>query len=172
MPLSISLIPSVVTYDGATFAYVQVRVGDQLGETTKIPWGTFFGQEHVVPLEPLASNVVRLSTKLIKGRSTKQERRRIEAIGGRRHSGSGALIGNKSDGSTDRWRMENKFTTAASYSVKLHELMKLRSECRNAQVPVFNVDFQDKHTGATKDSWVLVPSKEWEKLVNGAPDNQ
>ena len=86
--------------------------------------------------------------------------------------GSGAFIGHKSDGSTDRWRMENKFTTAKSFRVTLDDLTKLRGECRNAQSPVFNVDFQDKFTGATTESWVLVPHKDWEKLENAAANNR
>jgi hypothetical protein len=66
--------------------------------------------------------------------------------------------------------MENKFTTAESRRVELKELRKLRSECLNGQVPVFNIDFQDKHTGATKESWVLIPTKEWERLANAEND--
>ena len=104
----------------------------------------------------------KLSNKTIRRRSIKQERKRIEAIGGRTHAGSGAFASNKSVGSTDEWRMENKFTGARSYRVQVADLEKIRGECRNLQTPVFNIDFQDKHTGETYDYEVLIPDK-WKK---------
>jgi hypothetical protein len=143
---------------------IRARTDEGTGSIV-VPWASAFCREHIVFISP-PSGGIPIKKKAIKRRSTKQERRRIEAIGGKAHRGSGSRIGYKSDGSTERWRMENKFTTAQSYRVTLADLAKLRSECVNAQVPVFNVEFQDKHTAEVKESWVLVPAKEWERLVN------
>jgi hypothetical protein len=167
LPLSVAVTVLTSQTPEGTWASVVVHTGDgKRGESIAAPWEQFFHKEHTVVLRALETNVRPMSAKTKKKRSAKQERKRIEGAGGRAHSGSGAFIGNKSDGSIGyRWRMENKFTTSSSYRVTLNDLAKLRSECRNGQVPVFNVDFQDKHTGTTKDSWVLVPHKHWERLV-------
>lgn len=164
--------PCVVLEQGGPGRWLEilVRTDDGTGTTGRLPWETAFGPEYPVILEQPQGGIP-VSHKEVKRRSAIQERKRIEAIGGRRHSGSGSRSGYKSDGSTDRWRMENKFTTAVSYRVQLKDLHKIRSECLNGQAPVFNVDFQDKHTGETRESWVLVPSKEWEKLVNATSDD-
>ncbi|MFA5435836.1 MAG: hypothetical protein WC372_07360 [Candidatus Neomarinimicrobiota bacterium] len=142
---------------------IHVRTDEGTG-SVRSNYLTAFGEEHVVILEA-PKGTVQLRTKTLKKRATRQERQRIEAIGGRRHSGSGSFAGNKSDGSTDRWRMENKFTTAESFRVTLADLTKLRSECRGFQAPVFNVEFQEK-TGAVRETWVLVPAADWERLVH------
>lgn len=158
--------PNVVFEQGGGGQWLEIRVrtDEGSGTTGRIPWTFAFGPEYTVILEA-PKGAVQLRTKAIKRRATRQERQRIEAIGGRRHSGSGSFAGNKSDGSTDRWRMENKFTTAESYRVTLADLLKLRSECRGFQAPVFNVEFQEK-TGAVKETWVLVPAADWERLVH------
>jgi len=169
MPLSARVSVYVRERGAVTEAHLHLSVGDAQG-TLVVPWGTFFEREHtVITLAPAGG--IRLSAKQLKRRATKQELSRIEAIGGKRHSGSGSKAHLKSDGSTDRWRMENKFTTAASFSLKLADLTKLRSECQGWQAPVFNVEFQEKHTGRVKETWVLLPAKEWEKLVNANADD-
>jgi hypothetical protein len=149
---------------------IRARTDEGTGSVV-VPWASAFCREHVLIMTP-PSGGRPLKKKAIKSRSAKQEAKRIEAVGGRRHAGSGSLSGYKSDGSTDRWRMENKFTSAQSYRVTLADLAKLRSECRNAQAPVFNIEFQDKHTSRVKETWVLVPAKEWEKLVHAADENR
>lgn len=170
MPLSVKLLLSTYTLPGEPiFLHAEVRADGSVGYV-KVPWDRAFGNELVAILEPPQGGQP-MKKKAIQRRATRQETKRIEAVGGRRHSGSGSRRGYKSDGSVGyRWRMENKFTTAASYRVQLRDLGKLRSECLNGQAPVFNVEFQDKHTGQVKESWVLVPAKEWEKLVNATDD--
>ena len=171
MPVSVGVVVSTVQRDGSTWASVRVLTGDGAQGAYEAPWDTFFNVEHSVILRMPDGTAGAMTTKTKKKRSAKQERKRIEGVGGRAHVGSGAFVGHKSDGSTDRWRMENKFTTAQSFRVTLNDLTKIRSECRNAQAPVFNIDFQDKRTGATKDSWVLVPHKDWERLEKQAIKN-
>lgn len=109
----------------------------------------------------------RVSHKRIKKASMQQEQQSAEALGGRRVSGSGARPGHKGDGRVPgRFRIENKFTTAASFSVKHSELRKIRAECEGLEVPVFDVQFKEKVTLRTIDNWVLVPRDHWEKLAN------
>ena len=166
LPVSVGITLTTATDETGTWATITVNTADGGFGQLMGPWETFFGREHAVLVRPPEGKAHQMSAKTKKKRSAKQERKRIEGAGGRAHVGSGAFVGHKSDGSIGyRWRMENKFTTAASYRVTLNDLTKLRSECINGQVPVFNVDFQDKHTGATKDSWVMLPHKEWERLV-------
>lgn len=165
MPLSVKVRLDYDDTPRTPYVTINVRTDEGQGVSQPINYLTLFNIEHIVFISP-PSGGLPMKKKAIKRRSTKQERRRIEAIGGKAHRGSGSRIGYKSDGSTERWRMENKFTTAQSYRVTLADLAKLRSECVNAQVPVFNVEFQDKHTAEVKESWVLVPAKEWERLVN------
>lgn len=168
MSLSVKVVLAPV--NGGSFLHIVATTEEGQG-SLDVAWGCAFGPEYTIVLEPPQGGM-RMSHKEVKRRSARQERQRIEAVGGRRHSGSGSRSGYKSDGSLGyRWRMENKFTTKESYRVALSDLRKLRSECLNGQAPVFNVDFQDKHTGETKDSWVLVPSKEWERLVNATSDD-
>ena len=166
MYLSVAITALLEQDEGSNFVTVKVQEGINEGRVERIPWESFFGVPHTVTMVAPKGEAHVMSTKVKKQRSSRQERRRIEAVGGRSHVGSGAFAGHKSDGSTDKWRMENKFTTAQSYRVTLSDIHKLRSECRNGQAPVFNVDFQEKRTGATKESWVLIPHKEWERLVN------
>lgn len=168
MLVSLNVTVGTVQKEDGTWATVSVRTGDGASGSCEGPWNAFFGVEHSVLMKMPQGDTGAMTTKVKKKRSAKQERRRIEGIGGRAHVGSGAFIGHKSDGSTERWRMENKFTTAKSYRVTLDDLTKIRSECRNAQAPVFNIDFQDKRTGVTSESWVMMPHKVWEKLVNQA----
>ena len=172
MPLSVTvnLSTRISEASDGEFLSIRVHVDGQDGQLVT-PWYYGFERDLVVPLES-PSGGYKMSAKEVKSRSARQERKRIEAVGGRRHSGSGSKSGYKSDGSLDnRWRMENKFTTTRSYRVTRRDLLKLRSECLNGQEPVFNIDFQDKHTGATEESWVIVPSKAWERLVRGTSDD-
>ncbi len=109
----------------------------------------------------------RPSTKRLKKASMKQERESAEAVGGRRQSGSGARPGHKGDGRVrGRYRFENRLTTAASHTVKLADLRKIRSECEGLEVPIYDLQFKEKQTLRTIDNWVLVPRDHWEKLAN------
>lgn len=167
MPLSVTVSLEPAATPEGQWLTIRARA-DGCAGTITLPWEGAFQREHCVILEQ-PSGGTPLSKKAIKKRSTRQERKRIEAVGGRRHAGSGAFAGYKSDGSVGyEWRMENKFTTAQSYRVTVQDLRKLGSECINGQKPVFNIDFQDKHTGVTSESWVLIPFKAWEKLVNAS----
>lgn len=94
----------------------------------------------------------------IKKLSQKQERQVMADLGGRTQPASGAKPGHKGDGRLyGHLRMEAKFTLAESYSLKLAELAKLRSECEDMEAPVMVLDFKDRSTGREKDRWAIFP---------------
>lgn len=96
--------------------------------------------------------------------ATNQERSTAEALGGSRQTGSGARRGHKGDGRVfGRFLIENKFTQAKEFRLKLADLRKARAECTGQEVPVFNVQFREPHTLMVLDNWALVPWSEWEK---------
>ena len=128
--------------------------------------------EGVTKFFPELKKSLKTSHKRLKHASMQQEQKSAEALGGRRQSGSGARPGNKGDGRVrGRFRIENKFTTAESFRVKLAELRKLRAECEGLEVPIFDVQFKEKVTLRTIDNWVLVPRDHWEKLANAQAGN-
>lgn len=103
----------------------------------------------------------------IKKASQKQERRIMAGIGGRVQPASGARPGYKSDGRKyGELRIEAKFTYANSYRLTLVDLNKLRSECEGPESPALVLDFKEKATGRTTDSWVVIPHAEWERIIN------
>jgi hypothetical protein len=104
--------------------------------------------------------------------SRKQEREIMDGIGGRVQCASGAVAGYKSDGRLhNRVRMEAKFTYAKSFSIKRSDLDKIRGECEGRESPAFVVDFKDRASGRTQDRWVMIPHKEWERMINGSADD-
>lgn len=99
--------------------------------------------------------------------ATLQERETSEALGGYRQTGSGSRRGYKGDGRIfGRFRIENKFTQAKEFRLKLAELRKIRAECSGQEVPIFNVQFREEGTLRILDSWALIPWSEWEKRAN------
>lgn len=112
----------------------------------------------------------KISRKRVKQLSMKQETACAESVGGQRQKGSGNLSWNKGDGRVrGRYRIENKFRTAASITVKLADLQKIRAECVGLEVPVFDILFREKGTLRPLDNWVLLPKDHWEKLANADP---
>jgi hypothetical protein len=110
------------------------------------------------------------SAKRIKRISRKQEQRTAESSGGRAQSGSGSRPGYKGDVRVyDKYRIENKFTFAGSYKIDMLTLNKIRGECEGNERPAVSLDFVDKLTGRTRDTWVIIPKADWEKL-NAATD--
>lgn len=94
----------------------------------------------------------------IRHHSQKQERQIMTDLGGRTQPASGSKPGAKGDGRLyGKLRMEAKFTFAGSYSLKLRELQKIRSECDVTEEPVLVLDFKDRATGRELDRWALLP---------------
>lgn len=99
----------------------------------------------------------KIPAKKNKRASIKQETEIMEALGGRRQAGSGALAHLKGDGRVrDKFRVEAKYTRSGSYRVTRQELNKIRGECTPPEVPLFIIDFVDPETGGSPDRWVMV----------------
>jgi hypothetical protein len=113
-----------------------------------------------------------VSTRRIKKLSQKQERRIMSDIGGRVQSASGAKNGYKGDGRLyNQIRMEAKFTFAKQFSLTRTILNKIRGECEGSEKPAVVIDFKNKFTGITEDSWVVIPYSEWKKTTNDTSNN-
>lgn len=109
--------------------------------------------------------------KKLRRKAMKVEDKLAEDIGGRRHKGSGSLSYLKGDVRLrGRVRAESKFTQSGSYRVNLADLWKIASECAPGEVPAFDVTFVEPRTLKERDSWVLIPRSEWQRLleVDGA----
>jgi len=109
----------------------------------------------------------KIPARKIRRTSRQQEEKVMAGIGGRTQPGSGCVNGYKSDGRLkDLVRVEAKFTFGTIYSVKRADLDKIRGECQGHEKPAFVIDFKDRASGRTQDSWVLMPHKEWERMIN------
>jgi hypothetical protein len=143
---------------------IWVRTPDGTAEWpigTVIPNGEIYTQ-YVPNPEPKPKKI---SAKKNKRASMAQEREVMEALGGRRQAGSGALGHLKGDGRVrDKYRVEIKYTRTKSYRVDRDELSKIRGECTGMEQPLFVIDFVDKETGGSEDRWVMMPFHEFQKL--------
>lgn len=104
----------------------------------------------------------------VKKHSRQQEEAVMKSIGGRTQPGSGCVPGYKSDGRLHgRVRMEAKFTYGTIFPLRKEDLDKIRGECEGRELPAVVVDFKDRASGKTRDSWVLITRAEWENLIRG-----
>jgi hypothetical protein len=127
-----------------------------------LPQGDIYTQYVPVP-EPTAAKAV--SKKTQKRASVRQENEIMEALGGRRQAGSGAVAHLKGDGRVrDKYRVEIKYTRKGSYRVERSELNKIRGECAGTEIPLFVVDFVDPQTGGSADRWVMVEFDRFQQL--------
>lgn len=98
-------------------------------------------------------------------RSRRQEDRTARTYNGSRNVMSGAGWMRKADVRSMQFMIENKFTDAQSYSLKLVELRDLAKKARLAgRVPLFQVDV-DGHR------YVIIPEEDFLDLLSeGAQD--
>jgi hypothetical protein len=188
MPLSVNIILEVVNADvKPTNPDLKLHIrSNGMSGVAYTDWETFIaGGEATGFLEAPKGKGLRTSRKRLKEASMQQELESAQALGGHRQTGSGARPGNKGDGQVldqsaidnleaapGRFRIENKFATGASTTLRLSELQKIRAECQGHETPVFDVQFKDRNTLRTLDNWVLIPRREWEKLASQADDNR
>lgn len=103
----------------------------------------------------------------IKRRSLRQEKRAAAGVGGKIQPGSGAIPGKKGDFVIKgEVRGECKFTYASQYSLSLDTMYKIASEAEGGEVPVVEVQFLDKKSGKPLEELVVLYRSDWEKLVN------
>jgi hypothetical protein len=104
--------------------------------------------------------------------SQKQEQRVMKDIGGRVHKASGAA-GDKGDGHLRGVvRVEMKYTFADSFRLDRETLDKIRSECRDKEIPAVVIDYKVKPSGRTVDSWAVIPYEVWKKVIHGIANDQ
>jgi hypothetical protein len=90
-----------------------------------------------------------------------QEDEGAELIGGKRHIGSGAISGLKSDASSEIWQQEAKQTGGKSFRLSLDVLSKITSEARRQdKKPMLFLRFTDiPDEMVVDDDWVIFPAK-------------
>jgi hypothetical protein len=106
-------------------------------------------------------------------RSRKQEKRVAAREGGRRQPGSGSVEGFGGDVRVaGQYRGECKLTRAASYSLKLKDLMKLEQQASKNELPIFEIGFQGE---VPQRNYVVMPEWVYETLMvesGRRPDGQ
>jgi hypothetical protein len=88
-----------------------------------------------------------------------------ELVGGKRHAGSGAMDGLKSDASSDDWQVECKQTEKRSMIIQLDWLEKITREATGCgKIPMLHLRLLAAEADIQKD-WVCIPAKVFEKLT-------
>lgn len=78
---------------------------------------------------------------------------------GRRVKGSGAGLIKGDVCIRGLRRLEAKLTTKKSYTLKVEDLVKIRSETRNLELPGFEVHFVHPHTYKAYEKWLLIDAR-------------
>jgi hypothetical protein len=100
------------------------------------------------------------------GRPVDQEKRVAKALGGRRHSGSGASFYLKADASTPEFLIEAKQTEHGSISVKKEWLVKITNQALAVRKwPALAIEIRGGDDDAvTERDWVCVPLSCFKRL--------
>jgi hypothetical protein len=103
----------------------------------------------------------------LRKRSRNQEKGIADDIGGNVQKGSGACSGAKGDvRKAGQYRIEAKLTQASQYTLKLETLHKIMSECEGLEQPALVVDFVERGSLRTKESWAVIPYPDLLEIVN------
>jgi len=124
-----------------------------------------------VPLQSLTPEPLgrRKGLKKAKKTSQKQEVDIAAELGGTTQPGSGNQRGAKGDvRKKGELRVEAKFTTARSFSLKLDELYKISGECGLGERPVFVIDFLEPGTRKPKDRFAVIHFEDLKELLNAS----
>jgi hypothetical protein len=126
------------------------------------------GLEETLELEEPDVEVNRKKTlKRQKKASRDQEIDIAEELGAKVQVNSGATVGSKGDvRKKGVVRVEAKFTSFSSYSLKLEELHKISGECEGKEKPVMVVDFQEPRTHRTLDRYAIVPFEDFKEMFD------
>jgi hypothetical protein len=95
-----------------------------------------------------------------------QEEEGARLIGGRRHVGSGAIEGLKSDASSSRWQLEAKQTAGKSIGVSLEWLEKISREARSQDKhPILFLRFTRIPSDMViEEDWMVIPASVFERM--------
>lgn len=101
-----------------------------------------------------------------------QETEAANLVGGKRHRGSGAKTGLRSDGSSVRYQIEAKQTKHQSIALGTDWLLKLSREAiGKSKVPLLHVRFLNSPADLLDKDWILVPAQEFRTLFELAKGN-
>jgi hypothetical protein len=106
-----------------------------------------------------------------KRRSQLQERELAEELGARTQPNSGAMSGAKGDvRKKGEFRLEAKYTQAASFSLVVDDLWKIASECSDGELPLFIIEYL---TGTSNLSrFAVLNFEDFKELLNDAREHR
>jgi hypothetical protein len=169
--IEVAFTPDRCSICGYQKVAVQVRGRDGTGRRPPYCIHCNSGIEKTVPLRPLESKQRPKASK-VRRLAKKQDEKVAKAIGGRVQAASGARPDCKGDVRVyGEHRVETKYTFAQSFRVTREMLNKIRSECAGLEKPALVLDFKDKGTGRTEDSWAFIPFRDWEQYVKADVDS-
>ena len=97
-----------------------------------------------------------------------QEQAAAATIGGKRHAGSGALTGARSDASSDRFQVECKQTGKLSLGLTVDWLIKISHEAHGCgKVPLMHLEFLAAPPDVSK-RWVMMEEWMFQRLLAGS----
>lgn len=106
----------------------------------------------------------------MKKRSEEQEKRVARLQGGRVTPASGALSGAKGDvRQRGRHRIECKYTTKKSYSIKLDELLKIEGEASAGELSLLHLEFQGV---SPSKRYVILREDDYQSLMEDAENGR
>lgn len=90
--------------------------------------------------------------------SQSHEKRLAKVIGGTRVAGSGSFWSRKGDVRSDKYLIEHKYTSKASYGLKAEDLQKLEKEAiMVGREPLFCISLGGKnYVIQTEDDWLAM----------------
>lgn len=150
-----------------------VIADDHEGEAEKLCKSCLFSLEGLkvdIPMQPLVAGPTprRKALRKAKKTSLKQEQDIAEELGGRTQPGSGNQRGAKGDiRKKGELRVEAKYTTNESFSLKLDELYKIASECGTGERAVFVIDYLEPGTRGLRDRFAVIHFNDLKELLNG-----
>ena len=140
------------------------------------------GEDYIGPLVDKSDHVIIIEkkemglatdTKKLKKASKKAEQQLAQELGGKVQPASGAMGHSKGDIKiAGKFRIEHKLTQKKSYGLKTEELVKIASECRQGEKPVFVVEFQEPQTMKPLSRWAVVPLDDWKAANEKSLDNK
>lgn len=124
-----------------------------------------------IPMAPLVEGLAprRKALRANKRLSVKQEVDLAEELGWRTQPGSGNQRGAKGDvRGKNIGRLEAKFTSADSFSLKYDELEKIEGECTGFERPVFVIDFLEPGTRKLRGRYAVFLFDDIKELLHAA----
>lgn len=159
----------------------QLIVDDHIGEAGALCQGCLFDPEGtrvdvtMVPLDDSKPNYKK-TFRAAKKLSQKQEQSIADELNeiygkgkARVQPGSGNQPGKKGDiRACDLVRVEAKYTTAESFSLKLEELYKIAGECSHGELAVFAIDYLERGTSKLMDRFAVLSFHTLKELLRDA----